>query len=270
MTSSSSALELPPPRETPLLRSGNVLVKPELWQWTQSVKYRMAYAKVERAIGQGLLLENTTLVEVTSGSTGAALAFIGRTLGLGVELHAYESISPRRRAQIEGFGAKVVLHPSDTPVDRLLEMVRSRVQTGGTWHLDQYDRDSTAACYDGLADELLSQLRDAEAPEAFVCPVGTGGLIQGVGARLRKEYPGIRVVAVEPAPGVSIEGTRNTDCLHLGELDPYDRDFPDEVLRVPHPDRRSVGGVALGESASAALAVLEARTFGPAVIVGPD
>jgi cysteine synthase A len=271
MTRSIAVLSLPTPLVTPLLKSGDVWVKPELWQWTRSVKYRMVHAKVRQALEEGSIDGSTTLLEVSSGSTGAALAYVGQLLGVPVEIHVYTSIAPKKRAQIEDSGAKLVFHPSTAPVAELLSVVRAKVSRGGYWHLGQFDRQSTMASYEGLAIELVAQLGQQKAvPRAFICPVGTGGLIQGVGVILRKAFPGILVVAVEPETHATIDGARNTKLHYLGKNDPYDPGFPDRVVRVERPEKAlSIGDVILGESASAvfALACLEEGTT---VVVAPD
>jgi cysteine synthase A len=263
---------LPAPLETPLLKLGEVLLKPEMWQWTSSVKYRMVYAKLQKAFEEASITDETTLVEVTSGSTGAALAYAGKVLGLPVEIHAYASIAPQKRAKIEDSGARLILHPTETPFTSLLEEVRRKVDAGGYWHLGQYDRPSTVAAYDELCKEFIGQLRAATlSPQVLVCPVGTGGLIQSLGRALRKAYSGIRVVALEPAAGSAIEGTRNTSSFHLGVEDPYDRSFPDEVVRVARPETLSrIDEIPLGESASAAYALAADRSWGTTVVVAPD
>jgi cysteine synthase A len=271
MMQAIAALGLPAPLETPLIKSGNVWVKPELWQWTYSVKYRMVYAKVQRALQEGSIGANTVLVEVTSGSTGAALAFVGQRLGVPVEIHAFASITPKKRALIEDAGGNLVLHPPTVPVADLLKKVKAKVNAGGYWHLGQFDRQSTMVAYEGLGKELVAQLNQQEViPRTFICPVGTGGLIQGLGVFLRKAFPGILVVAIEPQATAEIEGTRNTEVCHLGENDPYDPGFPDRVIRVGHPEKAlNIGDIPLGESASAAYA-LACLEEGTTVVVAPD
>src|SRR5213078_3361079 len=132
------------------------------------------------------------------------------------ELHAYQTITPDKKAAIEERGARLVLHPTSVAVSALLDGVRHAGATGRYWHLNQYDRSSTVAAYRELVEELLRQLRELNSPppQAFLCPVGTGGLIQGVGAALRDAFPGIRVVALEPQAGSTIDGIRNTELVH--------------------------------------------------------
>jgi cysteine synthase len=252
---------LPAPIETPLSNVGRVWIKLEPRQRTGSVKYRMVYARLRKALGESSIPPGTILTEVSSGSTGAALAVAGGTLGLPVEIHAYESIAPQKRSQIEGAGARLILHPGQVPVSTLLEAVREKVRSGGYWHLGQYDRRSIVESYEGLSAELIGQLRAAGiVPQVFLCPVGTGGIIQSLGASLRKAYPGIRVVALEPVDGSSIDGIRNTERFHLGAEDPYDRSFPDDVLRVPRaePVLRAIGNIYVG-GARAAVRTIELR-----------
>jgi len=265
--------KIPAPFRTPLLHRRELWIKAETCQRARSAKYRMVVAKVQRALASGEIASGTILVEVTSGSTGIALAHVGEMLGMPVELHAYRTIASTKRKAIEYRGASLVLHEPDVPVSRLLEEVRKKVADGGYWHLDQYARGSVVLSYEPLGREIVAQLAEAgaPAPKLFLCPVGSGGLIQGVGTVLRKEYPAIRVIAVEPEKGHVIDGARNTELHSLGDDDPYDPRFPDEVVRVPRPKAKiTVGSILLGESASAACAVAAARKGGPALVLAPD
>jgi cysteine synthase len=254
-----------------LLHTGNVWVKPEQGQRTGSVKYRMVYWKIRKALAERGIVAGTRLVEVTSGSTGVALAYAGQLLGLKVELHAYSTMAIEKRTRILGYGAELVVHPVTTSVEELLDLVRLRLWKGGYWHLGQFDRSSTIAAYGDLGRELLAQLREQNAsPDFLACPVGTGGLLQGLGAALKGEFPRLRIVAVEPAAGEAIEGTRNTELCRLTN-DPFDARIPDEIVRVRRPSKRwTLGGVTLGESASAAVEMASRRERSSFVIVAPD
>jgi cysteine synthase A len=263
---------IPPPVRTPLVRSGPLWIKAESLQRTKSAKYRMVAAKVAAALQTGHISEGTTLAEVTSGSTGVALAFVGKVLELPVELHAYRTMAPDKRAAIEELGGTLVLHPSSIPVPALLDRLRCTRAPGRYWHLNQYERSSTVAAYRDLGQELVEQVRELNGPppQVFLCPVGTGGLIQGVGAALRSAFPGIRVVALEPEAGATIDGIRNTELLHQGPDDPYDRSFPDELVRVPAPDTAlAVGSIPLGQSSTAAFLAASARGWDSTLILAP-
>ncbi len=277
MIPSLRAPALPTPRRTPLVPSGALWIKVETLQRTRSVKYRMVFARVREALETGALEDRTPLAEVSSGSTGVALAYVGRRLGLPVEIHAPSSIRREKLEAMVACGANLVLHDPRRPVPELIEEVRAKAARGRCWHLDQYSRGFASTCYDPLAEEIHDQRTAREGPpeepfpRTLVCPVGTGGLIQGVGSWLRRNIPGIHIVAVEPAEGQAIDGTRNTALLHLGEKDPYDPSFPDEVVRVARPaEGVRLRGVTLGESASAAFLVAQRRGGESCLVLAPD
>lgn len=264
---------VPSPVVTPLLPADGVWVKTEGRQRTGSVKYRLVVSRVRAALASGALSGGATLIEATSGSTGVSLAWVGKGLLLPVELHAYASASPAKIERMRELGARVVLHPSDTPVSELLREVQRREASGAVWRLGQYERDAGREPYEALARETLDQIRAAGGPppRVFACPVGTGGLIQGVGRVLRQLCPGIRIVAVEPAEGLSIEGMRPFTRVHLGAEDPFDPTFPDEVARVEAaPGPSHLHEVQLGDSAAATLALVRARGWTDALVVAAD
>lgn len=264
---------LPPPTPTPLIHAHGGWIKPEGLQRTGSVKYRLVYARIEQALQLGTLTEESVMVEASSGSTGVALARAGRAIGLGVEIHAYATIAPTKRARIEEEGARLVLYPPGTPMVTILAAVRERVSYGA-WHLNQFDRTALLSSYETLAHEVIEQLRAGHGsePRCFVCPVGTGGLVQSVGTLLRQAFPGLRVIALEPEPGAGIDGMRNTDACHLGLADPYDRAFADERVLVPAPAAPATlhTGLALGASATAALRAIAAHGWHRPLVIAPD
>lgn len=258
---------------TPLLREGSHWIKAEGGQPSGSVKYRMVYAKLRSALESGAIDPQTVLIEVTSGSTGVALAYAGKQLGLRVELHAYKTAGLAKRISIREFGAKLVLHPPETPMPELLDVVARKVEAGGYWTLGQYDRVSNAAAYSSLGKEIVEQVRQSSlpAPKSFVCAVGTGGLIQGLGGLLRWSFPGLKVVAVEPEPGASIDGMRNAEELNLGPRDPFDRSFPDERFTVPAPrENACVHGFRLGDSATAVYTLIRSKGWSDTITVAAD
>lgn len=264
---------IPSPIETPLVRDGDFWVKLEWAQHTGSVKYRMVHSRLLAAIRSGAIGRDTVLTEVTSGSTGVALAIAGMILGLPVELHAYEGASQKKLALIREMGARLVLHPTDTPFMDLLADVVEKARRGSHWHLGQCGKTAGVEAYEALAEEVLEQLRRAAARpiEVFVCPVGTGGLLQGVGTRLWQAFPGMSVVAVQPKPGASIEGMRNTRLVSLGVEDPFDPAFPDMIVEVAPPcDGACVMGHSIGASASAARELVKDSAWRDGLLIAAD
>lgn len=263
---------VPSPVVTPLLRADGVWVKVEGRQRTGSVKFRLVASRISAALASGELRGGKTLLEVTSGSTGVSLAWVGKGLLLPVELHAYASTPREKLERMRELGARVVLYPSETPITDLLGEAERRVASGAAWHLGQYRRDAGHAAYGALAREVLAQIAEAGGPDPriFVCPVGTGGLIQGAGRVLREALPGIEIIAVEPAEGASIEGMRPFTRLHLGDQDPFDLSFPDDVARVESALPIEVQGLRIGASASAALTLVRTRGWRDALVIAAD
>lgn len=261
------------PEETPLLAMGRAWVKPEGGQPSGSVKYRLVHALLARALEASEVPSGVPLVEVSSGAAGVALATCARVVARPAEIHVLDGIPAARLARLQQLGAHTVVYPAATPVWALVELLRARAAAGKAWHLDQYCRGRVVGAYADLARELVAQLGEVEAtPTRFVCPVGTGGLIQAVGAALRQRFPRIEVVALEPEVGCSIDGVRNTELCHSGPDDPYDRAFPDQRVLVGPPRRRwtTPGGPAFGESASACLELVQRQGWRGCVIVAPD
>jgi len=264
---------LPVPKETPVFQQEKMLVKLEQHQWTSSVKYRLVYSKLLRAMQSDVVHSAMTLTEVTSGSTGVALAFAGWWLKMKVELHSYTTADPAKCRQIRKWGARLHLHSPDVPIEDLFAEVHAGVQKGTHWHLDQYDRKSFAAAYQNLGEEFCRQIgeRDRFSPRFFVCPVGTGGLIQGVGSYLKMQFPQLEITAVEPESDSPIDGMRNTEEMHLGADDPYDRSFPEFRYTVPAPSSKvRLDGHCLGESASAVYSLITREKWRDVLWVAPD
>lgn len=261
------------PIRTPLIREGSIWIKSEQSQISGSAKYRMVYAKVKKAITLGEIKEDTILVEVTSGSTGLALASLGQQLGVRVEIHTFENANPEKLAKLRTYGATVILYTPDVPFGKILSNVMTKSQDPKYWHLKQFERSSITAAYQELGQEIVEQifLDGSSLPRIFVCPVGTGGIVQGVGVCLRKAFQGIQIISVEPEPGAMIDGIRNTEKMYMGDVDPYDRNFPDHRYTVISPDKNTtIQGIRLGDSGTATYELIKSKKWENALMIAPD
>lgn len=265
---------LPPPRITPLSRSGDLFVKWEDEQPSGSVKYRLVYARVVEALERGEIRADTTLVEASQGYVALALAWVGRELGLPVELHCGPDIDPARRAELLLLGATLIVHSTAESLPVLLGELADRARREPRWSVEQYRRDALLAGYRDLGREVVAQLRvlGSERPRAFVCPIGTGGLMQGVGVWLRRCFPDMRLIAVEAPIGCHFSGTvRNTEQLHMGARDPYDRGFPDETWYLDDGAApESLDGHALVPSAAGIVSLVARRGLASALLITPE
>ena len=227
-----------------------------------SVKDRIAKAMVEDAEKHGRLVPGQTIVEPSSGNTGIALAAIAQIKGYPIKILMPTSVSIERRQMLDIFGAEVILTPgeegSNGAVARAIEMAK---QNPDWCFLYQYANDANArAHYEGTGPEIL---RDCPEITHFVAGLGTSGTLMGTGRFLKENKPGVKIIAVEPPIGESVEGLRNLDEGYVPPL--FDNWHGFDILdrkRVVRPresiewTRRLVRecGIFSGISAGAALA----------------
>ena len=227
-----------------------------------SVKDRIAKSMIEDAEKNGRLLPGQTIIEPSSGNTGIALAAIAQVRGYPIKILMPTSVSIERRQMLDIFGAEVILTPgaegSNGAVLRAIEMSKQNPE----WcFLYQYANDANArAHYEGTGPEIL---RDCPEITHFVAGLGTSGTLMGTGRYLKENKPGVKIIAVEPPLGESVEGLRNLDEGYVPPL--FDNWHGFDILdrkRVVRPresiewTRRLVRecGIFSGISAGAALA----------------
>lgn len=227
-----------------------------------SVKDRIAKAMIEDAEKNGRLVPGQTLIEPSSGNTGIALAAIAQMKGYPIKILMPTSVSIERRQMLEIFGAEVILTPgeegSNGAVARAIEMAK---QNPDWCFLYQYANDANPrAHYEGTGPEIL---RDCPEITHFVAGLGTTGTLMGTGRYLKENKPDVKIIAIEPPIGESVEGLRNLDEGYIPPL--FDKWHGFDILdrkRVVRPresiewTRRLVHecGIFSGISAGAALA----------------
>lgn len=194
---------------------------------TGSVKDRIAKSMIEQAERDGLLIEDRILLEPSSGNTGISMAMICRLKGIRLEIVMPESVSVERRRMIEMYGAEVHLSPGDQGTNGAIRMAEEMDRENPKyWMLNQYENAANPAAHEGgTAEELIRDLPDID---MFVAGLGTGGTITGVGHRLKRHNPNVRIVAAEPPAGDLVQGLRSLDEGYIPPiLDPQviDRKF---------------------------------------------
>lgn len=187
-------------------RGASVVGKLEVKNPGASVKDRPALAMVQAAERAGEIGAGAVIVEATSGNTGISLAMIAAVRGYRCVLVMPEDMSLERRYVLRAYGAEIILTPADQgmagAVGRAEQIAR---ETPGSFMPRQFANPANPQAHEQTtAREILDAVGDELV--AFVAGVGTGGTITGVGRVLKRERPGVRVIAVEPSASAVLSG----------------------------------------------------------------
>ncbi|HEX3530753.1 MAG TPA: cysteine synthase family protein [Thermoanaerobaculia bacterium] len=217
----SSVLDLC--RDTPLVAlRGRGVSRPRARLWAKlelsmpgAIKDRVALQMVQDAEAAGGLLPGGTIVESSSGTMAEGLARVGGLRGYRVIIVTDPRIDPMTVAKLRALGATLEI-VEDCPaqggwqrarLERLREVMERNPEA--VW-MRQYDSASNAGAYEHLAAELWEACGDRLA--AVVGAVGSGGSLCGTSRVLRRQLPGLRVVAVD-AVGSAL--FHQKDCKRL-------------------------------------------------------
>jgi len=198
---------------TPHIRIQKLFPGSEVWIKSEranpggSIKDRIALAMIEAAEASGALQPGGTIIEPTSGNTGIGLAMVAAVKGYKLVLVMPESMSLERRRLMLAYGAQFDLTPREKgmkgAIERALELVE---QTPGAWMPQQFENPANIDVHvRTTAQEILNDFRDSPI-DVIITGVGTGGHITGVAAVLKKEWPNLKVFAVEPQASPVIGG----------------------------------------------------------------
>ena len=201
---------------TPLVRlntiarglPGVILAKLEFQNPLGSVKDRIGVSMIEAAESQGLIRQDTLIVEPTSGNTGIALAFVCAARKYRLVLTMPETMSLERRKLLQHLGAELVLTPGAEGMTGAINRAKEILaQTPGAYMPDQFGNPANPEIHRRTTAEEIWRDTDGGA-DILVAGVGTGGTITGVAEVIKARRPSFRAVAVEPAASPVLSGGR--------------------------------------------------------------
>src|ERR1043166_9436699 len=183
-----------------------ILAKAEYMNPGGSIKDRIAKAIVERAEARGELRPGMTILEVTSGNTGIALAMVAAVKGYRVIVVMPKTVSEERRHMIESLGAELVLLDDLLRIQAARGRAEEMARSDATLFLPRQfaNADNPWAHETTTGPEILKQTGGRL--DAFVMGVGTGGTLMGVGRAIRRARVAARIVAVEPDESAVMSG----------------------------------------------------------------
>ena len=191
---------------TPLIRlnrmaeedSAQILVKFEGLNAGGSIKTRTAYNMICEAERQGLINEDTIIVEPTSGNQGIGLALVGAVRGYQTKIIMPDSVSEERRKLVKHYGAEVILIHDAGNIGACIEeclntALRMAAEDPRVFVPQQFENPANPAVHrNQTAAEILEQ---AGCPvDGFCSGIGTGGTITGIGEVLRENNPDIKIL----------------------------------------------------------------------------
>jgi cysteine synthase A len=192
-----------------------VYAKCEFLNPSGSIKDRFASAVIADAEQRGALRPDSIILECTSGNTGISLAMVGAAKGYRVTILMSESASLERRQIMRHLGAELVLFKAgsgyQTGIDLSLEMA---ARDHRYFLPRQFENPLNAHDHEHITGPEI--IRSVPGPiAAFVSGYGTGGTLAGVGTALKRQFPGVRILAMEPAEAAMLAG--ECPCCHAIE-----------------------------------------------------
>jgi len=183
-----------------------VWVKSERSNPGGSIKDRIALAMVEAAEADGRLKPGGTIIEPTSGNTGVGLAMVAAVKGYKLVLVMPDSMSIERRRLMLAYGASFDLTPREKGMKGAIARAEElAAQTPGAWIPQQFENPANIEVHvRTTAQEILADF--PEGLDAIITGVGTGGHLSGVAEVLKKQWPQLKVFAVEPEASPVISG----------------------------------------------------------------
>ena len=260
---------------TPLVRVNNLIKKDELkadvlakleyFNPAGSVKDRIAKEMIQDALEKGLINENTTLIEPTSGNTGIGLSAVATALNRKIIIKMPETMSVERRNLMKAYGAELVLTPGSEGMKGAIAKAKELAsQIENSFIPGQFENPANpTAHYKTTGPEIYEQTEGKV--DIFVAGVGTGGTISGIGKYLKEKNPEVKVVAVEPASSPVLStgkgGAHKIQGIGAGFVpETLDTKIYDEIITVENEDAFATGkemakteGILVGISSGAAL-----------------
>ncbi|WP_040502866.1 PLP-dependent cysteine synthase family protein [Idiomarina xiamenensis] len=197
--------------QTPMVKVSNIdtgpcelYLKLELMNPGGSIKDRIAVSMIEAAEQQGKLKPGMTIIEATAGNTGLGLALVAASKGYPLRIVMPDKMSQEKVNNLRAMGAEVMMTRSDVQKghpEYYQDMAARLAEENGWYYVNQFANDANVAAHYNTTGPEIWQQMDGNL-DAFVCGVGSGGTLTGIGRYLREQRDDIDLVLADPAGSI--------------------------------------------------------------------
>ena len=262
----------------------NVYAKLEYYNYTGSIKDRLAYYIIKESYKDGSLKECQPIVEATSGNTGISFASLGAYFGHEVHIFMPDWASQERVAIMKLYGAKVYLvSKEDGGFKEAIKRADNLAKEINGFRPNQFDNiKNIEAHYNTTGLEIINSISKID---NFVSGIGTGGTLIGIGKRIKETNKNAKVIALEPLqmPIMSQNITTGTHRIE-GIGDDFipsivDKNLIDEIITIDDEDAINMSkilaknfglGVGISSGANLLASILTAKDNDNVVTIFAD
>jgi cysteine synthase A len=195
----------------------DVVAKIENMNPLWSVKDRLGRAMIDAAERDGLIKDNTVIIEPTSGNTGIALAYVCAARGYRLQVTMPESMTIERRRMLKALGAEIILTPAAEGMPGAVRKATEIAESDSNYFMpQQFNNPANPEIHRKTTAEEIWRDTDGKV-DIFVGGVGTGGTITGVSEVIRERKPDFKAIAVEPANSPVITQRKASQDLQPGK-----------------------------------------------------
>lgn len=239
---------------TPIIQYEDIFIKLEQFNPTGSIKDRVALKMIEELESLNKINKNSTVIEVTSGNTGIAIAMICAIKRYKCIIILLDNVEEEKLTVLKAYGAKIIKVPKKKGLKGCIKIAKKLEKKEGFVFLNQFSNPFNPLAHLKTSSEIIKEFSSLD---YLVCGVGSGGTISMLSKELKKYYPALKVIGVLPKEekhlisGIGAGFTPNT--LDKDAIDYYEYVLSNDVIKTFKEVTNK--GLLLGLSSIASLIV---------------
>ena len=191
---------------TPMIKiSDKIYAKGEIFNPTGSIKDRPASYILNHAELMGELKSGDTIIEATSGNMGISFAWLAAERGYKCKIVMPSNMSDERKQMLRLYGAELI-EVDAGDFDGAIKLRDELSEKNGWFNCNQFDNPINIKSHEESTAKEIMEFFDGKYLECLVTGTGTGGTLMGCQKTLKKKYPMIKMIAVEPEESPVMSG----------------------------------------------------------------